>query len=115
MNDGDVLKVGNLEIKVVHTPGHCPDSCCFIAEKAIFTGDTLFVGECGRTDLPGSDVKSMHDSLLNKIRNLPDELVVYPGHDYGKTPTSTLGYEKANNYTLKHRTLPEFIRFMSEP
>ncbi len=115
VNDGDVVNVGHLEVKVLHTPGHCPDACCFIVEKAIFTGDTLFVGECGRTDLPGSDVKAMHNSLLSKIHNLPDDLVVYPGHDYGKTPTSTIGYEKANNYTLKPRTLPEFIKFMNEP
>ena len=113
--DGASLKIGNLLVKVLHTPGHSPDSCCFIVGKALFTGDTLFVGECGRTDLPRSDVKAMHDSLLNRIRSLDDDLIVYPGHDYGKTPTSTLGYEKENNYTLKPRTLEEFIRFMEEP
>jgi len=115
LEDGDVLRIGELELKVLHTPGHSVESCCFIVDKALFTGDTLFVGECGRTDLPRSDVRAMHDSLLNKIVSLDDDLVVYPGHDYGKTPSSPLGYEKKHNYTLKPRSLPEFIKFMSEP
>lgn len=115
LEGGEVLKLGSLDIKVLHTPGHSPDSCCFIADKALFTGDTLFVGECGRTDLPGSDVEAMYDSLLHKIRSLDDDLTVYPGHDYGEWPVSPLGYEKEHNYTLQQRTLQEFIRFMSEP
>ena len=115
LEDGDVLKIGELELKVLHTPGHSIESCCFIAGVALFTGDTLFVGECGRTDLPRSDVEAMHDSLRHKIRSLDDDLTVYPGHDYGKRQSSPLGYEKRHNYTLKPRTLAEFIKFMSEP
>jgi len=115
LEDGDVLKIGELELKVLHTPGHSIESCCFIAGVALFTGDTLFVGECGRTDLPRGDVEAMHDSLRHKIRSLDDDLTVYPGHDYGKRQSSPLGYEKRHNYTLKPRTLAEFIKFMSEP
>ena len=115
LEDGDILELGDLQVKVLHTPGHSPDACCFIVGKALFTGDTLFIGECGRTDLPGSDVGAMHDSLLRRIRSLDDDLIVYPGHDYGETPTSTLGDEKEHNYTLKQRSLEEFVRFMSEP
>jgi len=89
--DGGVLQVGGLELRVLHTPGHTPDSCCFLVGKALFTGDTLFVGECGRVDLPESGVAAMHHSLLSVLRALPDDLVVYPGHDYGPTPTATLG------------------------
>jgi len=115
LNDGDIIDVGALKMKVIHTPGHTQDSVCFLVGNALFTGDTLFVGECGRTDLPGSDVAKMHHSLLTTLRSLPDSLVVYPGHDYGRTPTSTLGYEKEHNYTLEQRSLEEFIQFMSEP
>ena len=115
LEGGEVLNIGSIDLKVLHTPGHSPDACCFIAGDALFTGDTLFVGECGRTDLPGSDVEAMHDSLLNKLRGLDDDLTVYPGHDYGDRPFSKLGYEKKNNYTLKPRNLQEFIRFMREP
>ncbi len=115
LEDGDRLDIGALELRVLHTPGHSQDSCCFIVEKALFTGDTLFVGECGRTDLPGSNVRAMYDSLFYKIRNLPDDMTVYPGHDYGDGPFSPLGREKEENYTLRPRTLPEFVKFMSEP
>jgi hydroxyacylglutathione hydrolase len=115
LEDGTVLQLGGIALHVLHTPGHTPDSCCFLAGSALFTGDTLFVGECGRVDLPGSSVAAMHDSLVRILRGLPDELTVYPGHDYGRAPTSTLGFEKAHNYTLKPRTLEEFERFMREP
>ena len=115
LEDGTVLELGGVGVKVLHTPGHTPDSCCFLAGRALFTGDTLFVGECGRVDLPGSSVEAMHDSLLRVLRGLPDDLVVYPGHDYGRAPTSTMGAEKAGNYTLRPRTLEEFRRFMREP
>jgi hydroxyacylglutathione hydrolase len=114
LEDGTVLELGGVAVRVLHTPGHTPDSCCFLAGGALFTGDTLFVGECGRVDLPGSSIEAMHDSLLRILRGLPDELIVYPGHDYGRAPTSTLGQEKASNYTLRPRTLEEFRRFMRE-
>ncbi len=112
LEDGRVVKLGSIELEVLHTPGHTADSCCFRVESALFTGDTLFVGECGRADLPDSSIEALHDSLLRRLRGLPDELTVYPGHDYGPTPTSTLGHEKRHNYTLQPRTLPEFVNFM---
>ena len=115
LEDGRVVKLGAVDLEVLHTPGHTADSCCFRVEGALLTGDTLFVGECGRSDLPDSSVEALHDSLLRRLRGLPDELIVYPGHDYGPTPTSTLGHEKRHNYTLQPRTLPEFVRFMREP
>ena len=115
LEDGSVIRLGNVEVQVLHTPGHKSDSCCFLAGNALFTGDTLFVGECGRGDLPGSSLEAMHHSLLRVLRGLPDHLIVYPGHDYGPTPTSTMGHEKANNYTLRPRTLAEFRLFMREP
>lgn len=113
---GDVVRVGDLRVEVVHTPGHRFDSVCLVVNGThLVTGDTLFVGECGRVDLPGSDVRAMHESLLTTLRALPDELIVLPGHDYGSTPTSTLGREKAENYTMQPRTLDEFLAFMAQP
>lgn len=114
LRDGDVIKLNGTKIKAIHTPGHTPDSICLLIDNKLFTGDTLFVGECGRTDLPGGDSGSMYDSLFSKIAVLDDELEVYPGHDYGSKPDSTLGFEKKHNYTLKPRTREEFTRFMRE-
>jgi glyoxylase-like metal-dependent hydrolase (beta-lactamase superfamily II) len=114
LDEGDVLTVGGIEIRVLHTPGHTPDSVLYIFEGNVATGDTLFVGECGRTDLPGGSPGQMYDSLFSKVIKLDDALVVLPGHDYGRTQTSTIGYEKMNNYVLQHRTKEEFIRFLQE-
>jgi len=97
LRDGDVLKVGTLEIKVIHTPGHTPGSVCYFVEGNLFTGDTLFVGAAGRTDLTGGSLEMLLDSIENKILTLPEETVVWPGHDYGDTPTSTLYREMEEN------------------
>lgn len=116
VDTGDRLHVGKLHVDVVHTPGHRFDSVCYVIDGThLVTGDTLFVGECGRVDLPGSDPRAMWTSLVSTLRGLPDDLVVCPGHDYGKKPTSTLGDEKRDNDTMKERTLDEFLQFMSEP
>ena len=113
--DGDVLTVGGVSIKVIYTPGHTADSICLLVDdKKLLTGDTLFVGECGRTDLPGGNSKSMYESLFNKILKLNDSVEVYPGHDYGSKPSSTIGEEKKSNYTLEPRSLEDFIAFMKE-
>ncbi len=114
VGDGDSFRAGRLAFSVVHTPGHTKDSVLYIFEGHVATGDTLFVGECGRTDLPGGDPSEMYDSLLHRLVALDDALVVLPGHDYGPTPTSTIGREKAENYTLQPRTREEFLRFLSE-
>ena len=113
--DGETIPLGELAIRVLHTPGHSADSVCFVAGGHLFSGDTLFVGECGRVDLPGSDPRAMHESLLTRIRSLPDALIVMPGHDYGPLPSRTLGEEKRLNYTLAPRTLKQFLAFMAAP
>lgn len=113
---GDRFRVGGLDVEALHTPGHRFDSACYVVGGThVLTGDTLFVGDCGRVDLPGSDPAAMRQSLLGTLRGLPDGLVVLPGHDYGAAPTSTLGREKAANPALRERTLDEFLRFMAEP
>ena len=111
--EGDSLTLGKNIIKVLHTPGHSKDSMCLIVnDQYIFTGDTLFVGNCGRVDLPGSDPNEMYDSLYNKILHLSESLVVYPGHDYGELQKSTIGREKKANYVLQHSSKEDFLSFM---
>jgi len=114
VNDGDVVEVGSSRVKVIYTPGHCPDHVCLLVGGKVLTGDTLFVGECGRTDLAGGDAGAMYESLL-KLMALDDSTEVCPGHDYGRKPSSTIGEERRTNYTLKPRTKEEFIKFMAEP
>ncbi len=111
----DIIPVGRLEIRVLHTPGHSPDSISLLVDVKLLTGDTLFVGECGRTDLPGGDSEKMYHSLFDVILSMDDDVEVYPGHDYGPHPFSTIGHERETNYTLESRTKEEFIAFMSEP
>jgi hydroxyacylglutathione hydrolase len=114
VKDGDTIEVGSIKMKVIHTPGHSKDSMCLILDdQLIFTGDTLFVGNCGRTDLPGSDPAEMYHSLFDRLAGLDEKLVVYPGHNYGPTPTSTIGNEKKTNYVLQPRSKQEFLGFMA--
>jgi len=115
LEDGMIVRLGDLTIKVVHTPGHSPDSCCFIVGGHVFTGDCLFVGDCGRVDLPCSDVAQMYDSLFTRVRKMDDDLIVCPGHHYGPTPTSTIGHEKRTNPALQPRTLGDFTAFIKAP
>jgi glyoxylase-like metal-dependent hydrolase (beta-lactamase superfamily II) len=97
VKDGDVISVGNVELKVIHTPGHSPGGICLYAPGYVFTGDTLFVEAVGRTDLPGGSWETLHKAVTDKIFILPDDTRVMPGHNYGRTPTSTIGHEKKHN------------------
>lgn len=116
VEDGNVIKIGKLPIKIIHTPGHTKDSICLLVDDHILlTGDTLFVGECGRTDLPGGSPEDMYNSLFRRLIKLDDSVLVYPGHDYGRTPSSTIGNEKRTNYILEPRSLEEFTEFVSSP
>ncbi|MBU2573023.1 MAG: MBL fold metallo-hydrolase [Elusimicrobia bacterium] len=99
LNGEEELALGRGKIKVIHTPGHTPGSVSYAADGAVFTGDTLFVGECGRVDLPGSDPKALRQSLL-KLAALPDNAVVWPGHAYNGN-TSTIGVQKEYNIYMK--------------
>ena len=109
IDDGDVIHVGNLDIKCLHTPGHTPGSICFVLDDMIFTGDTLFVDAIGRTDLEGSDPEAMFKSLT-RLASLPDKMIVYPGHDYGSEKTSTIGEQKKRNPYMKPRSMGDFLR-----
>lgn len=96
LSDDDILTIGQLGIKVIHTPGHTPGSVCFLTDGNLFTGDTLFVGAAGRTDLAGGSLDTLIKSLEKLIQLTPDT-IIWPGHDYGDTPTSTIGREMAEN------------------
>jgi glyoxylase-like metal-dependent hydrolase (beta-lactamase superfamily II) len=108
---GQTLQVGARTITFVHTPGHTPGSQCFLVDGRLISGDTLFIRSCGRTDLPGSDPQEMYYSLTQRLAALPDETVVYPGHDYGGT-TTTIGDEKRHNPMMRFPSVGDFLRAM---
>lgn len=97
LEDGDEIKIGNDVLTVLHTPGHTKGGICLYVKGHVFTGDSLFVGAVGRTDLPGGSIKGLIQSIHEKIYTLPDETVVWPGHDYGPTPSSTVVRERETN------------------
>lgn len=97
VEDGDAIPFGNHALTVIHTPGHSPGGICLQVENNLFTGDTLFVGAVGRTDLPGGSLETMLNSIKEKILALPDDTIVWPGHNYGGSPTSTIAREKKEN------------------
>ncbi len=111
VSDNDQLRLGEVNLKFILTPGHTLGGICIIVDnEAIITGDTLFIGDCGRTDLPGGNIEQMFRTLKEKIIPLPDHLIVYPGHDYGDKPFDTLGNQKRTNKTLLAKNLDEFSK-----
>jgi len=107
--DHQIIKIGNIEIECIQTPGHTPGCQCYRSKGVLLTGDTLFVDGCGRCDFPGGDVHAMYDSLYNVVKKLPDELIVYPGHLYGPVPYAVLGDLKKNNPFLNCQSREEFL------
>lgn len=110
---GDTLEVGNLKIRFVHTPGHTPGSQCFLVElpgsdNALVSGDTLFIGACGRTDFPGGSPEEMYRSLQT-LAKLPEGTVLLPGHDYADRPVSTIGDERATNPMMLFPSMDAFV------
>ena len=97
LQDNDLIQIGESGLTVLHTPGHTPGGICIYSGNHIFTGDTLFVGAVGRTDLPGGSLKQLLASIQKKIYTLPGETIVWPGHDYGSHPFSTVEQEKNTN------------------
>lgn len=97
ITDGDHLSLGKLTLEFIHTPGHTPGAVCVLVENNLFTGDTLFVGAVGRTDLPGGSMETLLKSIEHKLLPLPGDTIIWPGHDYGDQPTSTMAREKETN------------------
>jgi glyoxylase-like metal-dependent hydrolase (beta-lactamase superfamily II) len=103
---------GDVQITLLHTPGHTPGSQCFLVQQRLVSGDTLFIGACGRVDLPNSSPAEMYDSLTNKLMRLDDATVLYPGHNYAQIPTSTIGAERQQNPYVQCTSLHAFLRAM---
>ncbi len=112
VQDGDTLRVGELRLQAIHTPGHTRDSMCLLVEDRLFTGDTLLIGGTGRTDLPTGDPDALYDSLFNGILRLDPSLTVFPGHDYKQLGSSTIAAELENNARLQKKDRAEFIDMM---
>jgi glyoxylase-like metal-dependent hydrolase (beta-lactamase superfamily II) len=117
MTGGDTIELGAVRVRLLHTPGHTPGSQCFLVEEEghpgrLVSGDTLFLGSCGRVDLPGSDPEAMYRSLNETLKQLPDETLLYPGHLYSPEAEGLLGDEKRNNPFLRVANLEQFLMFM---
>jgi len=111
VDNHDTLTIGRLTLTFMHTPGHTPGSQCFLVDGRLVSGDTLFIGSCGRTDLPGSDPSEMYYSLTQRLSALPDDTILLPGHNYGGA-ASTIGQEKRENPFLRFASLGDFLKVM---
>lgn len=109
---GDEIAIGNVKVKLLHTPGHTPGSQCFLADGALVSGDTLFIGGCGRVDLPGGNSEQLYYSLTQVLGKLPGETLLYPGHDYSSKPVSTIADENRDNYYMKMPSLANWKGLM---
>jgi hydroxyacylglutathione hydrolase len=114
VDGGDTTSVGNIKVTFIHTPGHTPGSQCFLVENCLVAGDTLFIGSCGRVDLPGSSPEDMYYSLQT-LSKLADETILYPGHNYSGQPSDTIAQQRRHNMYLhlSTKTLQEFMSVMS--
>ena len=114
LEGGETVQVGRIPVTAIHTPGHTPGSQCLLVDGRLLSGDTLFIGACGRCDLPGGNARTLHQSLSIKLRPLPDETVLCPGHNYAHVRTVALGEEKRTNPFLAAPTAQEFLRLVGE-
>jgi hydroxyacylglutathione hydrolase len=111
-DNGDKVDVGGVEIQLMHTPGHTPGSQCFLVGNRVVSGDTLFIDACGRVDFPGGNPEQMYNSLTQKLMALPDETILFPGHNYAALPHATLGEQKKTNPYLRFSSLKQFLAAM---
>jgi glyoxylase-like metal-dependent hydrolase (beta-lactamase superfamily II) len=108
-DSGDEVRIGDIPVRLVHTPGHTPGSQCFLVDGRLVAGDTLFLDGCGRTDLPGGDPQAMYESLTQRLAAIPDDTVLYPGHLYSPEPSATLGDTRRRNYVFRFRSLDQWL------
>lgn len=115
LDDGDIIRFGDAEeIKILHTPGHTAGSMSYVWRNNVFTGDTLLIDGCGRTDFQSGSSDALYDSVTKKLFTLPDETRMWPGHDYKGQVVSTIGWEKRHNARLAARSREDFRKLMSE-
>lgn len=112
VDNGQKITVGETEIELIHTPGHTPGSQCFKLHNSLVSGDTLFINGCGRCDLPGGNAEEMYYSLTQKLMRLPDDTILFPGHNYGAVPKASLGEQKEQNPYLRlaSQSLSDFLK-----
>lgn len=113
VEDGDTIRIGDLALEVLYTPGHTPDSMSLYAGDRVFTGDVLLIGGTGRADFAGGDAGAQYDSITRKLFTLPDETLVYPAHDYRGNTSSTIGAEKRQNPRIAGRTREQYVALMA--
>jgi len=107
--DRDVLKLGDVEVTLLHTPGHTPGSQCVLVQGRLLSGDTLFIDGCGRTDFPGGDAHEMYRSLSERLADIDDDTVLYPGHLYSPEPSLSMGMVRERNYVLAPRSPEQWL------
>jgi hydroxyacylglutathione hydrolase len=111
-DNADKVDVGGVEIQLMHTPGHTPGSQCFLVDNRVVSGDTLFIDACGRVDFPGGNPEQMYYSLTQKLMALPDDMILFPGHNYASLKHATMGEQKKTNPYLKFSSLKQFLAAM---
>ena len=113
VKDDEIIKIDQIEIRAMYTPGHTSDSYSFLMNNCLFSGDTLLINGTGRTDFQNGSSKDAYNSLFNKLLKLPDDTMLYPGHDYNGKLSSTIGKEKQHNPRLQVRNVDEYVQLMS--
>lgn len=111
-DSGDIVKAGDIEIELLHTPGHTPGSLCFRLKKALVSGDTLFLNGCGRVDLPGGNVEEMYRTIYERLNTISDDTIVYPGHNYGGK-CDHMAHLRHDNPVFQHLDLKSFKRLFN--
>jgi hydroxyacylglutathione hydrolase len=111
-DNGDKVDIGGIEVQLMHTPGHTPGSQCFLVDNRVVSGDTLFIDACGRVDFPGGNPEQMYHSLTQKLMALPDDMILFPGHNYAPLKHATMGEQKKTNPYLKFSSLKQFLAAM---
>lgn len=109
VSSGDVIKVGDIDVRFVHTPGHTPGSQCFHVSNNLISGDTLFIDGCGRCDLPGGNVEQMFDTIYNKLMRMDDKTIIFPGHNYSNLQHDTIENQKKTNPYMQYENLMSFV------
>ena len=108
-DSGDTVMVGDIPIELIHTPGHTPGSQCFFVDGRLVSGDTLFLEGCGRMDLPGADPAAMYESLTHKLAKIPDDAILFPGHQYSMDPFASMGETRQLNYVFRPKTAEQWL------
>jgi len=112
VDSGDEIDLGGINIRLIHTPGHSPGSQCFLIDDRLVSGDTLFIGSCGKVDLPGGNAEQMYFSLTQRLMDLPETTLLFPGHNYSDKSNSTLGEQRRTNPYLQFHSLRDFLSAM---